>query len=174
MLNISAQRKTSKKIKAIQSSVDKVIPIMSSTHPNIETMMNSWCWIKKFYECQTSRNMVFKLGTSVSVSLCEEHQLYILLLEIVTLHRRGPGVPSRALSSVRSVRSWHLGELLIPCCVWVTFPFSAVICTYFLPIMGCVCSLWYQWDTSGQLWGCIPTRELGSRAEMLAKFVLGL
>lgn len=61
MLSISTQRRASPRMKVIQSSVDKAIPIVYSEYPNMRRTMNSRCCIKKFPGCWISRNMVFTL-----------------------------------------------------------------------------------------------------------------
>ena len=81
----------------------------------------------------------------------------------MTLWRRGPAVCCSAVSPV--CQNLALGSilcvLLIPCCcVWVTFPFSAVVCTASFPVVAGSYSLWCG-TQAGLLWGVCPPGNLG-------------
>lgn len=62
MLRIRTQRRNSPRVKLIQSSADKAIPIDNSIYPNIKWRMNSKYSIKNCLPSCISCNKVFKIG----------------------------------------------------------------------------------------------------------------
>lgn len=62
MLRIRTQRRSSPRVKLIQSSADKAIPINNSIYPNIKWRMNSKYSIKNCLPSCISCNKVFKIG----------------------------------------------------------------------------------------------------------------
>ena len=89
MLSIRTQRRSSPRIKLIQSLADRAIPIDNSKYPNIKWMMNWRYKIKKCLSCCISCDKVFKIGACgipATVDFCwwqkEEKKNYKELQEL--------------------------------------------------------------------------------------------